>query len=120
MAGHYHARPQCTTRLKPNLGTNGELKSMNSAQAIPPKIGGASAYTVCFSGTACKRDEGEETRPESDRRIYCNDTGYIPVRIHKEISGILKAEDPSLFCSAIVRGPGENDWSQPRNDSEPL
>jgi hypothetical protein len=73
-------------------------------------------YTVCFSGTACTRDEGEETRPESDKRIYCNDTGYIPVRIHKEITGALRGTAPSV----IVRGVGENDWCQPRNNSEPL
>jgi hypothetical protein len=61
-----------------------------------------------------------QTRPESDRRIYCTDTGYIPVRIHQEISGQLNANDPSRFPSASVRGPGENDWYQPRNDSEAL
>ena len=71
-------------------------------------------YTVCFSGTDCTRDEGEETRPESDKRIYCKDTGYIPVRIHKEISGTLIATNPSV----TVRGVGENDWHQPRNNSE--
>src|SRR5262249_33052544 len=91
-----------------------------SAQTLPPTVGRAAAYTVCFSGTGCTRDEGEATRPESDKRIYCTETGYIPVRIHQEISGLLKADDPSLFPSAIVRGPGENDWAQPRNSSEPL
>lgn len=75
-----------------------------------------SVYTVCFCGTACTRDEGEETRPKSDKRIYCNETGYIPVRIHKEISGSLKATTPSV----TVRGVGENDWSNPRHDSDPL
>lgn len=73
-------------------------------------------YTVCFNGTDCTRDEGEETRPESDKRIYCKDTGYIPVRIHKEISGTLTATNPSV----TVRGVGENDWHQPRDNSESL
>ncbi|NVD70641.1 Tat pathway signal protein [Duganella sp. BJB1802] len=75
-----------------------------------------SVYTVCFSGTACTRDEGEKSRKESDRDIYTPDTGYIPVRIHKEITGTL---EPGR-ASASVRGVGENDWSSPRNDSEPL
>lgn len=73
-------------------------------------------YTVCFSGTACTRDEGEETRLNSDKRIYCQETGYIPVRLHREISGSLFNTAPSV----IVRGVGENDWCQLRNDSEPL
>lgn len=73
-------------------------------------------YTVCFSGTACTRDEGEVTRPDSDTRIYSAKTGYIPVRIHKEISGALNATSPSVS----VRGVGENDWAQPRDNSEPL
>lgn len=55
-------------------------------------------------------------RPGSDKRIYCNDTGYIPVRIHKEISGTLSATDPSV----TVRGVGANDWHEPSNNSEPL
>jgi hypothetical protein len=38
------------------------------------------------------------------------------VRIHKEISGDLRATHPSVS----VRGVGENDWSAPRHDSEPL
>lgn len=73
-------------------------------------------FTVCFSGTACTRDEGEETRSQSDKRIYCPETGYIPVRIHKEISGELKSDE----LSVTVRGVGENDWATPRNDSEKL
>lgn len=73
-------------------------------------------YTVCFSGTDCTRDEGEETRPGSDKRIYCNDTGYIPVRIHKEISDTLSATD----LSVTVRGVGVNDWFNSGNDSEKL
>jgi hypothetical protein len=75
-----------------------------------------SAYTVCFSGTACTRDEGEVTRPQSDKGIYCTNAGYIPVRIHKEISGSLTATTPSV----TIRGVGENDWALPRNNSEPL
>lgn len=78
--------------------------------------GTPSVFTVCFSGTACTRDEGEVSRPQSDKNIYCPDTGYIPVRIHKEISGSLQAVTPSIS----VRGVGENDWAVPRNDSEPL
>jgi hypothetical protein len=76
----------------------------------------ASVFTVCFAGTGCTRDEGEVSRPESDKGIYCAQTGYIPVRIHKEISGDLRATRPSVS----VRGVGENDWSVPRHDSEPL
>ena len=76
-------------------------------------------YTVCFSGTDCTRDEGEETRPGnpgSDKRIYCKDTGYIPVRIHMEISNKLTDTNPSV----TVRGVGENDWHDSGNNSEPL
>lgn len=77
---------------------------------------GPAVFTVCFAGTGCTRDEGEVSRPESSKDIYCDRTGYIPVRIHKEISGDLRATHPSV----TVRGVGENDWSVPRNDSEPL
>lgn len=79
-------------------------------------------FTVCFSGTACTRDEGERTRSTSgaydysDVRIYAKETGYIPVRLHKEISGTLEAVKPSV----TVRGVGENDWQTPRDDSEAL
>ena len=76
----------------------------------------ASIYTICFSGTGCTRDEGEVTRSESDKGIYCDNTGYIPVRIHKEISGDLKAKK----LSVSIRGVGENDWAVPRDNSEPL
>jgi len=64
-------------------------------------------YTVCFCGTLCTRDEGEESRSGSDKRIYSADTGYIPVRIHKEISGGLHATTPSV----TVRGVAQNDWA---------
>lgn len=83
------------------------------------------AFTVCLSGTSCTRDEGEVTRTARrktndrgacDKRIYCDVTGYIPVRIHLEISGDLKATSPSV----TVRGVGENDWAEPADDSEPL
>ncbi|MGD1848265.1 MAG: hypothetical protein ACFB10_22965 [Salibacteraceae bacterium] len=74
------------------------------------------AYTVCFSGTACTRDEGEAKRKESDPAIYAKSSGYIPVRIHKEISGNLKDTSPSV----AVRGVGENDWASPRKSSEKL
>lgn len=76
----------------------------------------ATPFTVCFAGTGCTRDEGESTRPQSDKRIYCPRTGYIPIRIHLEIAGSLRATSPSIS----VRGVGENDWAQPRNSSEPL
>lgn len=58
-------------------------------------------YTVCFSGTACTRDEGEETRRNSDARIYCPNTGYVPVRLHREISGSLFDTTPSV----VIRKP---------------
>ncbi|ACU72984.1 conserved hypothetical protein [Catenulispora acidiphila DSM 44928] len=73
-------------------------------------------FTVCFSGTSCTRDEGEVSRPGSDKDIYDPATGYIPVRIHKELTGSLTATSPSV----TVRGVGENDWAVPRNNSEPL
>lgn len=73
-------------------------------------------FTICLAGTACTRDEGERTRTNSDARIYCPDTGYIPVRIQKELSGSLDAVRPSIS----VRGVGENDWAVPRDSSEPL
>jgi len=76
---------------------------------------GPQAYTVCLSGTACTRDEGEVSRANSDKNIYCAQTGYIPVRIHKEITGSLTATTPSI----TVRGVGENDWANNPN-SEPL
>ncbi|WP_157404772.1 fascin domain-containing protein [Microcystis aeruginosa] len=79
--------------------------------ATPP-----SAFTVCFCGTACTRDEGEVSRDGSDKNIYAPATGYIPVRIHKEITGDLRATTPSV----TVRGVGENDWAVPRDNSEPL
>lgn len=74
------------------------------------------SFTICLSGTACTRDEGERSRDKSDRRIYCPQTGYIPVRIHLELSGTLEAVQPSI----TVRGVGENDWAEPRDSSEPL
>ncbi len=75
-----------------------------------------STYTVCFSGTACTRDEGEETRLSSNKHIYADESGYIPVRIHRDISGDLTATTHSV----IVRGVGENDWGQWRSQSSPL
>ncbi len=74
------------------------------------------AFTVCFAGTGCTRDEGEVTRPESNKDIYVPETGYIPIRIHKDITGDLRATTPSV----TVRGVGENDWAVPRDNSEPL
>ena len=74
------------------------------------------SFTICLSGTACTRDEGERSRDKSDARIYCQETGYIPVRIQKELSGALDAVTPSIS----VRGVGENDWAVPRDTSEPL
>jgi hypothetical protein len=85
------------------------------------------AYTVCFCGTACSRDEGEEDRKwdyklidkdhvVSDKRIYDRDTGYIPVRIHLDISKNLKGTKSSV----TVRGVGENDWADQNNESDAL
>jgi hypothetical protein len=88
-------------------------------------------YTVCFCGTACSRDEGEvtrywarrswqvwmkEQRLKSDMDIYCKETGYIPVRIHKDISGSLRSDGASV----TVRGVGENDWSNQHAESDEL
>lgn len=89
-------------------------------------------YTVCFSGTACSRDEGEVTRNweyrllgllgkkkpylVSDKNIYDPNTGYIPVRIHMDISNALRATTPSV----TVRGVGENDWADQMDASDPL
>ena len=72
-------------------------------------------FTVCFAGTGCTRDEGEVSRPNSNKGIYCANTGYIPIRINKEISGSLTSATPSV----TVRGVGENDWAN-NNNSEPL
>lgn len=89
------------------------------------------AFTVSFCGTGCTRDEGEYTRDwkskiwqfwkddyytKSDKDIYHPKTGYIPVRIHKEISGKLT----NTSSSASVRGVGENDWYNQENTSDPL
>lgn len=85
---------------------------------VPPSRPGVErpeVFTVCLSGTACTRDEGEVSREASDMRIYDPLTGYIPVRIHTEISGGLRATSPSVS----VRGVGENDWAN-NVDSEPL
>lgn len=83
-------------------------------------------YTVCFSGTSCTRDEGEATRrgeglliDGSDPRIYSQQTGYIPVRIHQEISRPDNLRKTTDF-SATVRGVGVNDWHDSQGDSEPL
>ncbi len=93
----------------------------SSEPTSPPEpsssnIAPGDAYTVCFCGTACTRDEGEATRPQSDRAIYAPETGYIPVRIHKELTSDLRATSPSVS----IRGVGENDWALPRNNSDPL
>lgn len=74
------------------------------------------SFTICLSGTGCTRDEGERSRDKSDARIYCHETGYIPVRIQLELSGSLTAVQPSIS----VRGVGENDWAEPRDSSEAL
>ncbi len=58
-----------------------------------------SAITISFCGTSCSRDEGEVSRKDSDKNIYLPSTGYIPVRIIKELNGFGKS----------VRGCGEND-----------
>ena len=82
---------------------------------VSADLGASDAFTVCFSGTGCTRDEGEVSRPGSDKLIYAPDTGYIPVRIHKEITGSLAATSPSI----TVRGVGVNDWAGAAT-SEPL
>lgn len=88
-------------------------------------------FTVIFCGTGCTRDEGEQTRvwknkiwqfwkddysTKSDKRIYNPKTGYIPVRIHKEIANQLT----NTAASASVRGVGENDWYDQEDTSDPL
>lgn len=84
-------------------------------------------YTVSFCGTACSRDEGEVHRNwdyklidkghlVSDPRIYDRDTGYIPVRIHLDISPRLTSTKPSV----TVRGVGENDWAAQNDDCDVL
>lgn len=75
--------------------------------------------TVSFSGTACTRDEGERSRSESNKNIYLSETGYIPVRINKELGGYTP-EGGSSTLGQTVRGVGENDWYSPRNNSEQL
>lgn len=118
-AGASAATPEATDR--PALGP---LLQLGALRAILCWVGTTEVidaqrndvFTIIFCGTACTRDEGEATRPESDMRIYRPGTGYIPVRIHLEISGQLDAKAPSV----TVRGVGENDWAAPRDDSEPL
>jgi hypothetical protein len=88
-------------------------------------------FTVSFCGTGCTRDEGEQTRQwkskiwqfwkedtytKSDARIYNPKTGYIPVRIHKDISSVLT----NTTKSASVRGVGENDWFDQTKTSDLL
>ena len=96
----------------------GKSKASSSLYMIAGPLSATqpSAFTVSFCGTACTRDEGEVSRKRSDKKIYAPETGYIPVRIHKEITGDLKAITPSV----IVRGVGENDWAVPRKESDPL
>jgi hypothetical protein len=86
-------------------------RAMAVSEAVAPD-----AFTVCFAGTGCTRDEGEVSRPQSNKDIYAPESGYIPIRIHKDITGSLKATTPSVS----VRGVGENDWAVPRDKSEPL
>jgi hypothetical protein len=101
----------------PLTAASGAGAGVQSKKDVSPSVAAnPTVYTVCFSGSACTRDEGEKTRPQSDKDIYSSNTGYIPVRIHKEISVDLHATSPSV----IIRGVGENDWAIPRNDSEPL
>lgn len=88
-------------------------------------------YTLSFCGTGCSRDEGEVTRKwerrdwkfwmseerlKSHKDIYSPITGYIPVRIQKEISGDLKGSK----LSTTVRGVGENDWFNQAHSSDEL
>ncbi|MCP3061504.1 Tat pathway signal protein [Myxococcus sp. K38C18041901] len=91
-------------------------------------------FTVCFCGTGCARDEGEETRYweyktsivrffaknerqlKSDKDIFDPQTGYIPVRLHREISGTRLDTD----LSGTVRGVGENDWFDQMDACDPL
>ncbi|MEL6494895.1 MAG: hypothetical protein AAFQ41_07200, partial [Cyanobacteria bacterium J06623_7] len=93
----------------------GKTKGRQKAEAL--EIG--TTYTVCFSGTACTRDEGEKSRKGSDERIYSESTGYIPVRIHKEISGDENLREITK-SSATVRGVGVNDWHNSGKKSEEL
>ncbi|WP_166336842.1 Tat pathway signal protein [Sphingobacterium chungjuense] len=92
---------------------------MNSNENLNENISSPeSVFTVCFCGTGCTRDEGEISRPESDANIYSEKSGYIPVRIHAEISGDIRANQSDLrpeYSSLTVRGVGENDWAIPRD-----
>lgn len=76
--------------------------ALSARDAVPLDV-----LTVCFCGTACTRDEGEISREGSPMEIYAPATGYIPVRIHREISGDLHATTPSV----TIRGVGQNDWT---------
>jgi hypothetical protein len=79
---------------------------------------GTGVITISFSGTACTRDEGEASRAESNKGMYLPATGYIPVRINKELGG--DTPQYGTLTGHTVRGVGENDWAHPRNQSEPL
>src|SRR5205807_589480 len=111
---HFFASPAPNSRLKRRISnifvceriigsTSGVfrytgIRSAHRARKLTGKRGKSmsAVLTVCFSGTSCSRDEGEASRDDSDMRIYSPDTGYIPVRIHKEISGSLRAKSPSV------------------------
>lgn len=68
-----------------------------------------STYTVCFCGTDCTREEGEESRPGvSPKEIFCEETGYIPVRIHKQIVPNFSPEEIKA-TSISIRGVGASD-----------
>src|ERR1700759_1752655 len=109
--GPDHVRMSVMAAQPEIRSVRGERKPSSEGEGEPMTV-----FTVAFCGTACTRDEGEASRSGSDMRIYSPDTGYVPVRIHKEISGDLRAARPSV----TVRGVGENDWAVPRDTSEPL
>lgn len=92
-------------------------------------------FTVSFCGTGCARDEGErkrfwkaqpwqfwmrESRLKSDHDIYDQDTGYLPVRLHHDISPNDPASASDTTASLTVRGVGENDWFNQSSASDPL
>lgn len=78
-------------------------------------------FTVSFSGTACTRDEGELSRSGSNKDIYLPESGYVPVRINKELGGYTPTGGSgSREFGQTVRGVGENDWRLPRDDSSDL
>jgi hypothetical protein len=104
--------------IKSGVGSAGLI----AVSSLLPSFSWASngqVFTISYSGTACTRDEGEASRSESDKDIYLPESGYVPIRINKELGGYTPSGGSAL-TGQTVRGVGENDWNIPRNNSQDL